>query len=874
MLRKKCDWDIDYKYINSCTEPIQGPMPLLSEDWYKITGANYFLSVDFLKGFWQLALAEESQELLAFITPEGVFKPTRAPQGCVDAPLYFHNEIHHIFREFIESNKMLLWIDDVLIFAKTWEEYLDLVKRFFDRCREYSLQVNIKKTTLVSHEAIFCGREVNGKGVKMQARNLETFQQMPVPKDAGSLSQFLMGINWMSDSISPVGNSKILDVNESWAALSKPLWDILNDAKLKCGSSKKLRYKNVSLENLGWNETHTKAYEKIKEKLTHCISSAFVQPGAVLCLFTDASDLYHAAMLTQVLNWDKSKEVHEQKHTVVACASGAFKGAELNYRINEKEAFPLIRAVREWEHLLHNGEGFNVHGDHKNLIHLFDPKAINPPLSKGASHRIYNWLYLLGQFKINVMKHIAGEDNCWADLLSRWGNAAANDNKEESINSNAVYMNKERVQINKLRFSTTRKRKSSQLDGDTKRELTNLQLKLMYAYGRSRTELPSLAIIGENQRVEHLTVEEKDWLEANKGSITIVDGIIYYKEKIWIPHKQLELITRLCIGAHCGDRGHRSIQVTLDYLKEFVWWMNMDEYVHTFNSKCLLCIKQKNSSERVPRPEGSQPASELPGEVITMDFMYIGKPHAKGDHDYTYILVIKDMCSNYVELIPCESADSDHACDALQWWVARYGYPKKIISDRGTHFTAGIVKELSRYLNVDHHFTLAYSPWSNGSVERVNREIKALLKLLLKENKQDFNDWPYALAAVMNVINVTPSKSLGNHSSREIFLGLPEYKPFRVMFGKPRDKGSKLSKSTELNFDKANISIFIDALSKLHKERVNDANEAKRLNHSNNRKISSNSSEVRKFRATELGIRESDLTMIEVYKVMSLQDKG
>ena len=240
---------------------------------------------------------------------------------------------------------------------------------------------------------------------------------MSEPKLAGDLSQFLMGINWMRDSILNNG------ATDSFASLSAPLWKLLETVYLRASSRKNQRYKNLKVSDCGWSAVHSEAFQRLKAKLVdQCIEQCFHIPGAKLCLFTDASDHYYAALLTQVVDWDPALPVQEQKHIPMATLSGEFRNSEVNWRIIEKEAYPLILALQQWENLLLIPAGFNVYVDHKNLVHLFAPENTSPPLSKGAQLRVYNWLYLLGQYKINTMEHLAGENNAWADMLSRWAN--------------------------------------------------------------------------------------------------------------------------------------------------------------------------------------------------------------------------------------------------------------------------------------------------------------------------------------------------------------------------------------------------------------------------------------------------------------------
>ena len=117
---------------------------------------------------------------------------------------------------------------------------------------------------------------------------------MQQPTEAGQLSQFLMSINWIRDSILN------LSATDSFACISDPLWQLLDEIYKIAKSRKKRKYANIPLAPY-WQPQHTEAFERLKDKLhTMCCEQSFYIPGARMCLFTDASDHYYAALLTQV----------------------------------------------------------------------------------------------------------------------------------------------------------------------------------------------------------------------------------------------------------------------------------------------------------------------------------------------------------------------------------------------------------------------------------------------------------------------------------------------------------------------------------------------------------------------------------------------
>ncbi|GMF25831.1 unnamed protein product [Phytophthora fragariaefolia] len=112
-------------------------------------------------------------------------------------------------------------------------------------------------------------------------------------------------------------------------------------------------------------------------------------------------------------------------------------------------------------------------------------------------------------------------------------------------------------------------------------------------------------------------------------------------------------------------------------------------------------------------------------------------------------------------------------------WHSRFGAPGLRISDNGSHFKNEVVKEVSKRSNANQNFTLAYSPWINGSVERLNKGIVQVLRALCLEYNVDINDWTYFVPTRQANINHTPVSSLGNHTPVELVCVLPAVSPLR-----------------------------------------------------------------------------------------------
>ena len=106
---------------------------------------------------------------------------------------------------------------------------------------------------------------------------------------------------------------------------------------------------------------------------------------------------------------------------------------------------------------------------------------------------------------------------------------------------------------------------------------------------------------------------------------------------------------------------------------------------------------------------------------------------------YEYTLMTVDYVSRWVKAIPTRTSDSKVVLKFIEQNIfSRFGCPRAIISDGGTHFNNFQFKTLLKRYGVHHRITTPYHPQANGQIENCNREIK---KILQKICKLDGKDW-------------------------------------------------------------------------------------------------------------------------------------
>jgi hypothetical protein len=89
---------VDLRPVNKQTVPLAWPMPHIESELSRLQGSTYFATFDLSHGYWQLELAPESQECQSFITPDGVFSPTRVLHGTSNAVLHLQAALQGVLK--------------------------------------------------------------------------------------------------------------------------------------------------------------------------------------------------------------------------------------------------------------------------------------------------------------------------------------------------------------------------------------------------------------------------------------------------------------------------------------------------------------------------------------------------------------------------------------------------------------------------------------------------------------------------------------------------------------------------------------------------------------------------------------------------------
>ncbi|GJY87049.1 reverse transcriptase domain-containing protein [Tanacetum coccineum] len=167
----------------------------------------------------------------------------------------------------------------------------------------------------------------------------------------------------------------------------------------------------------------------------------------------------------------------------------------------------------------------------------------------------------------------------------------------------------------------------------------------------------------------------------------------------------------------------------LTVLDSGFYWPTIIKEAHTLVRLCKACQKTRNISKHDEIPLTNIQVCEI-FDVWGIDFM---GPFLKS-HKFVYILVVVDYVPKWAEAQALPTNDARVVITFLKKLFYRFGMPKALISDRGTHFCNKIMEKTMKRYEVSHRFSTSYHPQTSGQVENTNRALKRILEKTVKDN--------------------------------------------------------------------------------------------------------------------------------------------
>jgi len=364
----------DYRYLNDWTIKNSYPLPLISEIMDKLKGAKYFTKLDVRWGYNNIRIKKGDEWKAAFKTNKGLFEPTVMFFGMCNSPATFQAMMDEIFVTMIDGRLVIVYMDDILIFAKTKEELERITKMVLDKLREHDLFLKAKKCEFCKIKLEYLGMIIEEGRISMDPVKLGGIKDWPIPTTVKQVRSFLGFGNFYRKFIS------------HYSDLARPLNDLTKKDK-----------------KFEWTNDCQESFDTLKKRFTEEPVLLMPDQSKPFQIESDASKVATGAVLTQL---DSNGDRHP-----VAFMSKTFSDTERKYEIYDRELLGIIRALKEWRHYIQgSGHTTVVFSDHKNLTYFRTAQKLND--------RQARWSLYLSEFDIKLI-HLPGTKMIQSDALSR-----------------------------------------------------------------------------------------------------------------------------------------------------------------------------------------------------------------------------------------------------------------------------------------------------------------------------------------------------------------------------------------------------------------------------------------------------------------------
>jgi hypothetical protein len=147
--------------------------------------------MDLRWGFNNLRIREGDEVKAAFLTHRGLFEPLVMMFGLCNAPASFQTMMNSVLKEEIATGKVVVYVDDILIFTKDLEELRRLTRQVVSKLQKNRLFLKPEKCEFERTKVEFLGLIISENLVEMSPKKLETIRLWPTPRKKQELQQFL-----------------------------------------------------------------------------------------------------------------------------------------------------------------------------------------------------------------------------------------------------------------------------------------------------------------------------------------------------------------------------------------------------------------------------------------------------------------------------------------------------------------------------------------------------------------------------------------------------------------------------------------------------------------------------------------------------------
>ena len=148
-----------------------------------MVGTCIFSCMDLKSRFWQVKMAKESRQYMAFtVVSLGIYEFLRMPFGLCNAPMTFQRLMQNCLGK-LNLTYALVYLDDVVVFSDTEKEHLKRLRAVLEHFQEHGLKLKPSKCNFFQTEISYLGYQVSAAGMGPGIDNVQGIAKMAPPND-------------------------------------------------------------------------------------------------------------------------------------------------------------------------------------------------------------------------------------------------------------------------------------------------------------------------------------------------------------------------------------------------------------------------------------------------------------------------------------------------------------------------------------------------------------------------------------------------------------------------------------------------------------------------------------------------------------------
>ena len=572
--------------------------------------AKCYAVIDMTSGYYQVPLKEQYRDLTTFVLPKGRFRFCVLPMGLSPSSDIFNNWTDVCTSNLLDCHKQM---DDILLegvghtLQEARSDLMKKLRKLFSNLDVANAKISTKKFQI--------GTCVDFGGFTIKL-NKETMEPEILPDKAKIAAIEAIAVpKTKKEAESLLGSVRQLG---TWSGMTT-----VNTVHLRAAVRKDIEYK--------WGSTHQQEFEKIKQMLRNLGGTTPFVTGHKTEMFTDASRLGLAYVLTQLRP--------DGRRVIISCGSCVLTDAQTRYSTCELEMLAVQFGINKCSYWLKGMvDNFTVYSDHKPLEALFRKQ-----LSEFPSDRLQAIAEKVQWARFDI-KFIAGGKNCVADLLSRHPSGTAGpDNVPRHFHLTAKVQT--RCNTRDTDASLTRLAKEAEEDPDYMTMIKAIK------DGSKIESLPSTHPAREMaSKWPHVAIES-----VGDKELIVCEG-----SQILIPKPARQ---RLLADLHST---HLSGEAMWRTIKSTWCWPGLKRALMEKEKNCTDCQIHKDSKTR-PTPVIPDSVYNLePMERVSVDVFH-------SDGKRFLAMVDRFSCFRFCEEIKSEATED--VCSVLSKWFSQYGFP-------------------------------------------------------------------------------------------------------------------------------------------------------------------------------------------------------